>query len=320
MKCKKHGELKNDEFYIQKTDGKWEIKRCRLCNRESAAKSKKRRRKEVNAWNREDRKRNPEIYRKHRKTYELKHPGKKSAQTICYRRGISLDEYQEMFIVQENKCAICFKVETRKRNGKVLRLTLDHNNVTGKNRQLLCHACNVGIGHLKESPELINEAVKYINFHIENKNNYIPKKLEINMKGIKKGHCKMHGKILSDNMTISRHNGIIRFVCKVCHRDRHKISSFNRTIAKLFPEKKISISREMYYAMEKEQNGLCNICKKPESRKINKKNELSKLCIDHDKKDGSIRSLLCTFCNAAIGYFNDSVTTLESAISYLRRH
>lgn len=40
---------------------------------------------------------------------------------------------------------------------------------------------------------------------------------------------------------------------------------------------------------------------------------------DHDKKTGCFRGILCQQCNRALGFFNDDVATLQSAINYLNK-
>lgn len=70
-----------------------------------------------------------------------------------------------------------------------------------------------------------------------------------------------------------------------------------------------------YIVMLKEQNGLCAICKKPETSI--RKNKVMQLAVDHCHETGKIRSLLCSKCNPGIGYFNHDINLLKSAIDYL---
>ena len=59
------------------------------------------------------------------------------------------------------------------------------------------------------------------------------------------------------------------------------------------------------------QGGRCAICGKHQS-------ELNRvLSVDHDHKTGNVRQLLCTKCNAAIGYLNDDPRLCEQAKQYL---
>lgn len=74
---------------------------------------------------------------------------------------LTLKEYTEKLIAQDNMCAIC--------GVKLLaygQLThLDHNHQTGKLRAFLCTNCNRGLGHFKDSPELLAKAKAYLEFH-----------------------------------------------------------------------------------------------------------------------------------------------------------
>lgn len=80
------------------------------------------------------------------------------------------------------------------------------------------------------------------------------------------------------------------------------------------------ISKEEYNILLKKQNYVCAICKKPETRLL--KGKETGLSVDHchdSQKLGinKIRGLLCARCNSGIGWFQDSVDHLKSAIIYL---
>ena len=83
------------------------------------------------------------------------------------RYGLEKGEYLQMLDRQGSKCAICHityddhLVETGKR------LAVDHCHVTGKNRELLCNNCNLGIGHLKDNTLSMHNAIQYIKKHKE---------------------------------------------------------------------------------------------------------------------------------------------------------
>ena len=69
--------------------------------------------------------------------------------------GISKEEYFSILEKQENRCAICDKDISEKRH-------LDHCHTTGKVRGLLCPSCNWGLGKFKDSTELIEKAINYL--------------------------------------------------------------------------------------------------------------------------------------------------------------
>lgn len=60
-------------------------------------------------------------------------------------------------------CAICgIEGGTTAKNGRRLRLHVDHCHDTGAIRGLLCHHCNTGIGHLKHDVTLLQKAIAYL--------------------------------------------------------------------------------------------------------------------------------------------------------------
>lgn len=78
-----------------------------------------------------------------------------------YKRqyGITIDQYEQMLIEQNNVCKICQKPEKSKTKKN---LTVDHSHITGKVRGLLCHSCNVSIGLLKEDLNIIENLLIYL--------------------------------------------------------------------------------------------------------------------------------------------------------------
>lgn len=64
------------------------------------------------------------------------------------------------------------------------------------------------------------------------------------------------------------------------------------------------------------QGGVCAICRQDETRTI-KTGERRPLTVDHDHETGSVRGLLCSLCNTALGSFRDDAEILAAAIDYL---
>ena len=61
------------------------------------------------------------------------------------------------------------------------------------------------------------------------------------------------------------------------------------------------------------QNSKCAICKGDQQR-----NGVA-LSLDHDHETNEIRGLLCDNCNRAIGFLQENLSTIESAIKYLNK-
>lgn len=86
-------------------------------------------------------------------------------------------------------------------------------------------------------------------------------------------------------------------------------------IHKTMRQYRYGLSPEDHHKLLDKQNGVCAICKKPETKIVNGK--LIPLSVDHDHVTGKVRGLLCRTCNNALGQFKDSLENLYSAIKYL---
>lgn len=78
--------------------------------------------------------------------------------------NISIEDYNKMLTDQNGTCAICSLPETKKHHkGKVADLAVDHCHKSGKVRGLLCWTCNASLGKFKDSTELLQKAIDYLN-------------------------------------------------------------------------------------------------------------------------------------------------------------
>ena len=71
--------------------------------------------------------------------------------------GMEVEEYLEKVNEQQGACAICKKYSPT--------LCVDHDHDTLKNRGLLCHKCNVGLGHFNDNIQLLADAISYLAQH-----------------------------------------------------------------------------------------------------------------------------------------------------------
>lgn len=77
---------------------------------------------------------------------------RKSLLKTKYR--LSEEDYEQMVIVQNNKCKICGR--------DMKRPYVDHNHKQGKVRGLLCMNCNTALGHFRDSIEILQNAILYL--------------------------------------------------------------------------------------------------------------------------------------------------------------
>lgn len=75
-----------------------------------------------------------------------------------------------------------------------------------------------------------------------------------------------------------------------------------------------------YQEMLHEQNGVCAICRQPETAPDKASGKTKDLAIDHCHKSGKIRALLCSNCNRALGLFEDDPALLAKAQKYVLYH
>lgn len=131
--------------------------KCKRYSKLWAYKNPKRAKERVSKWKLEHSEKN----RMTNKKWTDNNKDRTRAGHLKRKFGITVSEYQEMFDVQNGKCAICGKDD----NGKSL--SVDHNHNTGKVRGLLCRKCNTGIGLFNDNISLIYKAVRYLEDHEE---------------------------------------------------------------------------------------------------------------------------------------------------------
>ena len=80
--------------------------------------------------------------------------------------GVTVEWYRAKEQEQGGVCAICGKPETETRNGKIKRLSVDHDHATGEPRALLCNRCNKDLGIIETlNPEWKVKAEAYLVQH-----------------------------------------------------------------------------------------------------------------------------------------------------------
>jgi len=78
---------------------------------------------------------------------------------IKQKYKLTPEDYYQMLKGQNGCCAICGTADP---GAKRSYFCIDHCHHTGEVRGLLCSSCNIGIGNLKDSRTLLQNALKYL--------------------------------------------------------------------------------------------------------------------------------------------------------------
>jgi hypothetical protein len=75
--------------------------------------------------------------------------------------GITQADYDRLLALQHGRCAICGADKPGTRGT----WRVDHDHETGQVRGLLCDGCNLGIGYLRDDPDILMAAARYVMEH-----------------------------------------------------------------------------------------------------------------------------------------------------------
>lgn len=94
--------------------------------------------------------------RKARKKWAGNNPESRRQYRLKNSYGITPEEYEQLYTVQEGKCAICGNCSLQER------LHVDHDHVSRRVRGLLCFTCNVLLGNAKDKESILLAAITYL--------------------------------------------------------------------------------------------------------------------------------------------------------------
>lgn len=80
------------------------------------------------------------------------------AMSLLCRYGLTVEEYDALL---EKQCGVCAICEALPPVGRLRRLSVDHDHVTGEVRGLLCQRCNMAL-HFLENTEWNERATAYL--------------------------------------------------------------------------------------------------------------------------------------------------------------
>lgn len=117
---------------------------------------------ERNEYRRQWRLKNPEYTKQwHKQNYE-NNKDQMRDKAIQKKYGVTQEWYEETFLAQGGKCAIC---QAEKAGGRGKRFHIDHCHKTGAVRGLLCFKCNAILGHAQDNISVLDAAKEYLLAH-----------------------------------------------------------------------------------------------------------------------------------------------------------
>jgi hypothetical protein len=105
--------------------------------------------------------RDPERYQANQQRYRDSGAKARSSRRSHLKRTFGLTEadYERILAAQGGGCAICGRLPASRN------LHVDHDHDAGYVRGLLCFACNVAIGHLRDDPMIATKLLDYLERH-----------------------------------------------------------------------------------------------------------------------------------------------------------
>jgi len=92
----------------------------------------------------------------HQKEYRKAH----REEILMKKYRLTIENYDKMLVAQNGVCAICGHPP----NWRCL--SVDHNHITGNVRGLLCTNCNMMLGLVDDSIEILRSAIEYLNHDV----------------------------------------------------------------------------------------------------------------------------------------------------------
>lgn len=131
--------------------------KCKPCTRARRRAAYRADPNKYNEWHRRYRRAHRELYRESRRRSWARDPSRGRNQNLK-KYGLTSAAFDELLASQGGLCAIC---RTSNPGGKG-QFHVDHCHESGRVRGLLCHACNLALGQMKDDPSRLREAALYL--------------------------------------------------------------------------------------------------------------------------------------------------------------
>lgn len=104
---------------------------------------------------------NKEVYLKRTKQWQRDNNYSSHKSHLKRKHKLTPEQYNDMLVKQNYRCAIC----NTHQDDLPKRMSVDHNHNTNVIRELLCMACNVALGQVKDNASILSNMITYLNRH-----------------------------------------------------------------------------------------------------------------------------------------------------------
>ena len=80
---------------------------------------------------------------------------------IKYKYGITMEEYNTYITNSLGKCPLC-SIDYFSTKSRLSQPCIDHDHETHKVRGVICHACNVALGMVRDNKEILEKMITYL--------------------------------------------------------------------------------------------------------------------------------------------------------------
>lgn len=156
FKCKK--EISLEDFYKHKGHKDGLMSSCKKCTNKTNKYNYKKYKDKRLEWAKQYRLGHKEELKKWGKDWYKKNKDRVKNYALMQKYGITLDDYNTIFMEQSGCCIICGKHQSEMAHA----LAVDHSHKSGQVRGLLCDGCNVVLGYVNDDISILKRMVSYL--------------------------------------------------------------------------------------------------------------------------------------------------------------
>lgn len=236
---------------------------------------------------------------------------------LSTKYGMDHQQYASLLADQGGACAVCGGPPGAGRPT----FQVDHDHATGRVRGLLCHSCNLALGHARDVPQLLRVMADYLRSYPGRA--ALGRMLEAATPAPRPRANRWTKRDPEPSgMKRCRDCGQVKPLGEFAPRAkmRYGVASYCRTPCGQKVRRADNLRRLGRHAARLEevlsamQDGRCAVCgiHQTECRG-------ARLHLDHDHVTGEVRGLLCQPCNLALGHAQDNPRQLVGLADYLER-